>query len=111
MSVVRGGRGTQTLAAQEAVLRQQQQQAEERLLNDVRVLLRYPEFIRYVRHWIAASDCFTVAEIFSAEVYARNARAALGMAMWNQIVAADKSKVVELLDLTTDESPAQDPHV
>lgn len=102
MTVVRGGRGSQTLAAEEAAQQELLDKEEEQRLNDVRVLLQSPAFVRYLRYWIQESQFFTVAEVFSAEVYACNAKRAFGMRMFNQLARADKTRVVEVINLQFD---------
>lgn len=106
--VRRGGRGSQALAADEAAEREERRKVEERLLNDVRTLQQHPAFLRYVKHWIGVTGAFAVAEVYSAEVYALNAKKAIGLAMWNQMMAADKTKVLDLIELTMD--PSEDSH-
>ena len=61
-----------------------------------------PEFRRFVKHWVGQSGAFAIAKIFTAESYWLGGRRELGMEMWNDLVAADPQRVVEMLEITTD---------
>lgn len=91
------------MAADEAAQKDALRQEEEQRLNDVRTLLQSPAFVRYLRYWIGESQFFTVAEVFSAEVYACNAKRAFGMRMFNELARADKTRIVEVINLQFDQ--------
>lgn len=92
-----------TTPAQAAEVALQSEQARQRELHDVRLLLVRPEFVRYVRRWIAASQCFTIpAGLPHDQVREHLGRADLGMKLWNEILAADPARLLDVLDLATD---------
>jgi len=106
MSGLRGGR--QPHVSPEA-LAQAKAEADKRVADetrlreeDLRFLLTRPEFVRWTRYLLEESGAFTVRELYTAEVYALNARAAFGLKIWNWIAQANPRSVLEFLDITND---------
>lgn len=106
MTVVRGGRAShvskedlerEATAAKERAATETRQREE-----DLRFLLTRPEFVRWTRYLLEESGAFTVRELYTAEVYALNARAAFGLKIWNWIAQSNPRSVLEFLDLTND---------
>jgi hypothetical protein len=66
-------------------------------LEDARLLMQDPRFRRWLSRWLVRTGCFEVKEILTAEVYARNARAAFGLRMSREIAEAAPDQFAALM--------------
>jgi len=99
--VVRGGRFAATTKAEQSAQEEAALAEVERHLSDIRTLLHHPEFVRYVKHHIAQSRVFlSLSGLPHDQLREALGRGDMGRAMWNEIVAADPRRVLDLIDLT-----------
>lgn len=99
--VRRGGRDTERMVAEVANAKADAERVRLERLSDLRMLIPRPEFQRFAKHLIAKSGCFVVPSGLPHDQLREHLGAAsLGMALWNDIVAADELSAVKLLNLT-----------
>lgn len=104
MTVERGGRERERMAKQVADAQAEAERLRLERLADLRALLHRPEFRRVVKHLVARSGCFVVPSGLPHDQLREHLGAAsLGMELWNDIVAADETAAVQLLNLTKKE--------
>lgn len=108
--VVRGGRGPspkhvswEQMEREQAAERKRREEEANQRAADLQGLLEQPGFVRYVRHLLEESGAFAQAQLFSAEVYALNAKRAFGLKIWNDMTNANPRAALLFLDLATEE--------
>lgn len=108
--VVRGGRvphvSQAEMVREQAAAQQRAKQEADQRTADLQGLLEQPGFVRYMRYLMEKSNAFGQHELFSAEVYALNAKRAFGLGIWNDMIAANPRSALLFLDLAnTDKEP------
>lgn len=105
MSVERGGRERERMAKEVADAKAEAERLRLERLSDLRTLMHRAEFRRVVKHLVARSGCFIVPNGLPHDQLREHlGAAALGMELWNDIVAADEASAVQLLNLTKKEA-------
>lgn len=100
MSVERGGRGPskQELEARAEAAAQRAKVQQEQLEDDIRWLLRQPQFQRYAQYLMAKCNTFGLEETLQASTDFRNqARRGVGLELSNDWARADRKLATELM--------------
>lgn len=91
------------MAGKEAAAKEAAAKERVRISEDLRHLMEQPAFVRYARRWIEKAGALSAGEMYSAEVYALNARRAFGMRMLKELMEhTPRQAAVLVTDLLTE---------